>query len=147
MFLRSSANCNDCIVKLSSPRLRCWSIQVIVCWLNDWASWMSSADRNGCHGFHCSEYLQCLVYNLVALPYAFPPAFSTATSCLWPFVLVGSGGQVRVYRFFVVNIVRWWCTRSIVYELIINWQLVNGHSGAPTVVKPWWLKVIPASRW
>jgi len=83
------------MLKLSSPRLRCWSIQVFVCWLNDWTSWMSCADRNGCHGFHRSEYFRCLLYNQVALPYAFRPAFSTPTTCLWAFVLVGSGVQVR----------------------------------------------------
>jgi len=70
---RASADCNDSMLKLSSPRRRCWSIHIFVCWLNDWACWKWCADWKGCHGFHCSEYLRCLLYNPVALPYAFPP--------------------------------------------------------------------------
>jgi len=92
---RASADWNDLILMLSSPRLRCWSMHIFVCWLNDWACWKSCADWKGYHGFHCSEYLRCLLYNPVALPYAFPPVFSTATSCLWAFVVIGSGVQVR----------------------------------------------------
>jgi len=29
-----------------------------------------------------SQYLRCLLFNPVALPFAFPPAFSTPTTCL-----------------------------------------------------------------
>jgi len=94
-FGRASADWNDSMLKLSSPRLRCWSIQVFVCWLNDRACWKSCADWKGCHGFHCSEYVRCLLYNLVALPYAVPPALSTPTTCLWALVFVGSGVQGR----------------------------------------------------
>jgi len=94
-FCRASTYSNDSILKLSRPHLRCWSIHVFVCWLNDWTCWMSCADWKGCHGFRCSEYLQCLLYNPVALPYAFPPAFSTPTTCLWALVFVGSGVRVR----------------------------------------------------
>ena len=36
-----------------------------------------------------------MLYNPVALPYAFPPAFSTPTTCLCALVFVGSGVQVR----------------------------------------------------
>jgi len=92
---RASADWNDSILKLSSPPLGCWSIQVFVCWINDWACWKWCAGWNGCHEFHCSEYLRCLLYNPVALPYALPTAFSTPTTSLWAFVLVGSEVQVR----------------------------------------------------
>ena len=92
---RASVDWNDSILKLTSPRLRCWSIYVFVCWLKHWTCWKSFADWTGCHGFHCSEYLQCLLYNPVALPYAFPPMFSTPTTCLWALVFVGSEVQVR----------------------------------------------------
>ena len=120
-FCRVPADWNDSMLKWSSPRLRCWSIQIFVCWLNDWTCWMSCADCNGWHGSYCSEYLQFLLFNPVAFPYAFPPAFSTPTTCLWAFVLVGSGVQVRsgcwgLRRFFVRSIFRWWCTRYVVYE-------------------------------
>jgi len=43
-FRRASADWNDSVLMLSSPRLRCWSIHVFVCWLNDWAWWKSCAD-------------------------------------------------------------------------------------------------------
>jgi len=92
---RASVDWNDSISKLSSPRHSCWSIHVTVCWLNDWSCWKSFAYWNRCHGFHCSEYLWCLLYNLVALPYAVPPAFSTPTTCLWALVCVGTGVHVR----------------------------------------------------
>jgi len=92
---RASADWNDSILKLSSPCLRCWSIHVFIWWLYDWACWKLCADWNGCHGFHCSEYLRCLLYNPVALPYAFPPLFSTPTTCLWACVIVGLGVHVR----------------------------------------------------
>jgi len=94
-FRRATADWNDMILKLSSPRHRCRSVLDCVCWRNDWASWKSCADWNECHGFHCSEYLQCLMYNPVALPYAFPPTCSTPTTCLWTLVFVGSGVHVR----------------------------------------------------
>jgi len=94
-FRRASADWNDSILKFSSPRRRCWSIHVIVYWLNDWACWKSCAEWKQCYGFHCSEYLRCLLYNSVALPYALPPAFSTPTTCLWALVFVRSGVQVR----------------------------------------------------
>jgi len=54
---------------------------------------------------------------------------------------------LRVYRFFVVSIFGWWCTLYVVYSLIINWQHVDGHSGAPTVFTPSWLRVREAGRW
>jgi len=91
----ASADWKDSILKWSSPRLKCWSIQVFVCCLNDWACWMSCGDRNRCRGFHCSQYFRCLLNNPVALPYALPPAFSTLTTYLLAFVFVGSGIQVR----------------------------------------------------
>jgi len=94
-FRAASADWNDSMLKLSSPHLSCWSIHVFVCWVNDWACWKLYADWIGCHGFHCSEYLRCLLYNPVALTYAFPPVCSTPTTCLWALVLVGSGVQVR----------------------------------------------------
>jgi len=94
-FGRGSADWHDSRFKLSSQRRRCWSIHIFVSQLNDWACWMSCADRNGCHGFHCSEYLRCLLYNPVALPYSFPPVFSTPTTCMWALVFVGSEVQVR----------------------------------------------------
>jgi len=94
-FRRTSADWNDLLLNLSSPCIRCWSIHVFVCWLNDWACWKSCTDWKRCHEFHYSEYLQCLLYNPVALPYAFPPAFSTRTSTLWTLVFVGSRVQVR----------------------------------------------------
>jgi len=94
-FHRASADWNDSMLKLSSRRLWCWSIHVFVCWPNDWAWWKSCADWKGCHGFHFSEYLRCLLYNPVALPYAFPTAFSTPSTCLWALVFVKSVVQVR----------------------------------------------------
>jgi len=94
-FARSSAIWNDSMLKLSSPCLRCWSTYSIVRWLDYLACWKSHADQNGCHGFHCSEYLRCLLYDPVALRYAFPRTYSTPTACLWAFVLVGSGVNVR----------------------------------------------------
>jgi len=94
-FRRASADWNNSILTLSSPHLRCWSIHVFVSWLNNWACWKSCADWNGCHRFHCSEYLRCLLYNPVALQYGFPPAFSTPTTCLGAQVFVGSGVHVR----------------------------------------------------
>jgi hypothetical protein len=39
--------------------------------------------------------LQCLLYNPVVLPYAFPTAFSTPTTYLWALTFVGSGVLVR----------------------------------------------------
>jgi len=92
---KASADWSDSMLKLCSSHIKYWSIQVFVCWLNDWACWMLCADWKECHGFHCSEYLRCLLYNPVALPYAFPPVFSTPTTCLWPLVFVGWGVQVR----------------------------------------------------
>ena len=92
---RESADWNDWILKLSSPRWRSWSMQVFVCWLDDWACLKSCADWNGWHGLHRSEYFRCLLSNPVASPYALPTAFSSATTCLWAFVFAGSGVQVR----------------------------------------------------
>jgi len=65
--------------------------------------------------------------------------------CCW---IRGTGefGLQSVSRFLVGTMVRWWLTRYIVYVQIINSQLVDGHLGAPTGVKPWWLRVIPAGR-
>jgi len=94
-FWRDSPNWNDSILKLSSPHRRCWCIHVSVCWLNDWACWKSCADQKGCYGIHCSEYLRCLLFNPVALPYALPPLWSTPTCCQWAFILVGSWVHVR----------------------------------------------------
>jgi len=91
----ASADCKDSISKLSSPRLRCWSIHVSFGSINDSVYWTSCLDRHGFHGFHCSEYFRCLLYNPVALPNTFPPSFSTPTTCLWGFVFVGSGVQVK----------------------------------------------------
>ena len=54
---------------------------------------------------------------------------------------------LRVYRFFIGSIFRWLCTWYVVDELIINQHLVDGYSGAPTVFKLWWLRMIPAGRW
>jgi len=93
-FCRVSADWNDSILKLPSPHLQCWSIQVFVCGLNYWACWKLCADRNGCHGFHCSEYFQCMLYNPVALPYAFPSTFSTPATRLCALVLVRSSVQL-----------------------------------------------------
>jgi len=94
-FHRASPDSNDSMLKLSIPHLSCWWFHVLVCWLNDWSWWMSCADWNGFHGFHCSEYWRCLFYNPVVLPNAFPAAFSTPTTCLWALVFVKSGVQVR----------------------------------------------------
>jgi len=119
-FRRASADCNDSMLKLSSPRRRCWSIHIFVCWLNDWACWKWCADWKGCHGFHCSEYLRCLLYNPVALPYAFPPRvlhsnyLPMSPRLCW----IRGKSQIRflgVNRFFVGSIFRWWCSRYIVY--------------------------------
>jgi len=95
-FGMASADWTDLILKLSSPHLGCWSIQLFVCWLNDWACWMSCADWNGFHEFHCSEYLRCVLYNPVTVPSAVPPALSTPTTCLRAFVFVRSGVHVRL---------------------------------------------------
>jgi len=94
-FHRASAHWDDSIVKWSSPCLTCWSIHIVVCWLNDLACLKPYDEWNGCHGFHWSEYLRCLLYNQVALPYAYPPALSTPTTCLWALVFIGSGVHVR----------------------------------------------------
>jgi len=53
---------------------------------------------------------------------------------------------LRVYRFIVQSISWWWCIWNIVDLYIINWQLVDGDWGAPTVVKSCWVRVIPAGR-
>ena len=71
-FFRASADRNDSMLKLSSPRLRCWTKQVFVYWLYDSACWKSCADLKGCHEFHYSEKWQRSLYNPVALPYACP---------------------------------------------------------------------------
>jgi len=94
-FHRASADWNDSMVKLSSPSVRCWSIHVFVCWLTDRACWKLWAEWKGCHGFHFSEYLRCLLHNPVALPSAFLHAFSTPSTSLWVLVFVRSGVQVR----------------------------------------------------
>jgi len=94
-FNRTSADWNDSILKLSSPRLRYWSIYGFFSARNDWACWKSCADQNGCDRSHCSEYFWCLLCNPVALPYAFPHACSTPTPCLWAFVFIGLEVQVR----------------------------------------------------
>jgi len=90
-FNRASADWNDLILKLSSPNLRGWSMHGYIGWLNDRASWMLCADRNGCHGFHCSELIWCLLYNPVALLYDVPPGLSTPTTSLCATVSVVSG--------------------------------------------------------
>jgi len=94
-FRRAYADWYDWILKLSSARLRCWFIHVFVCCLHDWACSKSCADWKGCPAFHCSEYLWCLLYNPVTLPYAVPPTFSTSTICLWALIFVESGVQAR----------------------------------------------------
>ena len=94
-FCTISADWKNSILKMSSPCLRCWSIHVVTCWLNDWACWKSYTDWNGWHGFHCSEYLWCLLYNPVALLYTLPPTLSTPTTCLWALVCVGSGVNLK----------------------------------------------------
>jgi len=81
-FRSATADCNHMILKLSSPHARSKSIYVFVHWLNDRTCWMSCADRNGCYWFHCSECLQWLLYNPVALVHAFPPVLSTPTTNL-----------------------------------------------------------------
>jgi len=80
-FHTSSADWIHLTLKCSSPLLGCRSIHLFVLLLNDSRCWKLCADWNGCHGFHWSEFLQCLVYNPVALPYTFPSAFSTPTTC------------------------------------------------------------------
>jgi len=92
---KASADRKDVILKLSCPHLRSWSIHVFICQLNDWACWKLCVNRTRCHGLHCSERFRCLLYNPVALPYVFPPAFSAPTTCLWAFAFVGSVVQVR----------------------------------------------------
>jgi len=57
---------------LYSVGFSCWSIRVFICRLKDYIYWKSSVNWYGCHGIYCSEYLQCLLYNPVALPDAFP---------------------------------------------------------------------------
>jgi len=114
-FRRASADGNDSMLKLSSPCLRCRSIHVFVCWLNDWAYWKLCADWKWCHGFHCSEYLWCLLSNPVALPYALPPAFSTPTTGLWALIFVGS--RIKVRSGF------WWS--------IVSLSGVSSGGGAP----------------
>jgi len=92
---RASADWNDLMLKLSSPCIKCWHINIFVCWQNDWTFWKSCAYWIGCDGFLCSEYMRSLLYNPVVLPYALHPAFSTPTTCLWALVFVGSGVHVR----------------------------------------------------
>jgi len=94
-YCRASADCNDSILKLSGGLHRCSSIHLFVCWVNYWMWQKSCADRNRCHRFNSSEYLQYLLYNPVALVYASPPAFSNATTCLWAFVFLVSKVHVR----------------------------------------------------
>jgi len=119
---------------------------------NDWAWWTLYADWNGCHGFHCSEYLQCLLYNPFALPYAFPPAFSTPTSCLGAFVFVGSGVHVRSgFWGSIVSLLGVSSAGGAPGTLSMGRSLVglliDGHWGTITELEPWWLGSIPACRW
>jgi len=85
---RPSADWNVLTLKLISLNLRCRASHACVGRLNVRACWKLYADWDGCPGFHCSEYLGCLLYNPVALLYAFPTALSTPTSCLLAFVFV-----------------------------------------------------------
>jgi hypothetical protein len=52
-------------------------------------------DRNGCSEFDSSANVQCLLYNSVALPAAFPLTFSTLTTCISAGICVGSGVHRR----------------------------------------------------
>ena len=146
-FCRASAHWKDLILKLSSPRLRCWSIQVFICWLNDWACSMLWSDWNRCHEFHSSKYLRCLLYNPVALPYAFRPAWSTPTTCLWAYIVVGSGVHVRSgFLGLIVSssvVSSGDCSRCTLSKvrLFIDWH-IDGPSGAPTHGTQWWLWLI-----
>jgi len=79
---RVSGNWNVWIMKLTSPWLKNWSLNVFVCGLIDRVCWNSCAERPGCHGFCCFQYVQILWYNPVTLWFGFPPAFSTATTHL-----------------------------------------------------------------
>jgi len=148
-FLSASANWNDSVLKLSSPCLRCWSLHVFFCWLDDWPTWKSCADWNGCHGFQYSEYLQCSLYNPVALPYAFPPAMSTPTTCIRAFIFVRSGVHVRSgFWGSIVSLSGVSSgggapgTLSMVRSLVD--KLLDGHSGAPSEVKQSLLIVDPS---
>jgi len=85
-FRRVSVRWNDFILQLSSPRLTCQDIHILVWWLYDSTCCKLCADQNKYHGLHCSEYLQFLLYNPVALPYAVPPVFSIPTTSLWTVV-------------------------------------------------------------
>jgi len=91
--------------------------------------------------------VQSSCFSICFPPHIFHSNYLPMTLCLCWIRGTGEIGLLRVDRFFVGSILRWWCTRNIVFELIINWQLVDGHWGAPTVVKPWWLRVILAGRW
>jgi len=142
----------DSILKVSSAHLRYWYMHVFICWLNNWTCVMSCADRNGCHEFHCSEYLWCLLYNPVALPYAFPPFIFHSNYLPMSLSLVGSRVHVRSGFWGYIGSSSGGSsgcgtpgTLSISRSLVK--KLIDGNSGGPTAVEPWWLWWIPSCRW
>jgi hypothetical protein len=45
----------------------------------------------------------------------------------------GENRLLEDYRFCIGRIFRGWCTRNIAYKSIIVWQVVDDHSGPPSV--------------
>ena len=151
-FLSVCADWRDLILKLASLHLRWWSIHIFVCWLIYRTGWKSCADWTGWHLFCCSEFLQCLLYNPVALPYAFPLSLSTPTTYLQSFVFDGS----EVHDTSVC----WGCIVSSfgvsssggapgtlsMGKSVVDY-LIDSHSGSSTEVEQWCLRLISVCMW
>jgi len=114
------------ILMLSSPRLTCWSIHFLVCWLNESACWSSVQTEmnawiplfwvlcNAC----CTIQLHCLV--------DLPQHFFTSTTCSmshclfwtsgnrWDQLLIKIGSQLRVSMVAVHlgHCLWWWSLRT-----------------------------------
>jgi len=140
------------MIQFWSCPVHAWDVDLsrfFVCWLNDWACWKSYTDENGSHTFHSSEYLRCLLYNLVALPYAVPPAFSTPTTCLWAFVSVGSGVQVVLATGPGLA----WKNRFVQFQNCPNtrpaasWLSKPGPIPVNSRVSPGWARTVGSTLW
>jgi len=95
------------------------------------------------------DFIFCVLLKLVVqwscfaipcTPYIFHSNYLPMRLCLCWIRGTGEIRLLRVYRFFIGSIFRWWCTRYIVDKWVSNCQLVDGHSGTPTEDKPWSLR-------
>jgi len=137
----ASADWNYLILKLSSSYLRCCSIYVSICVLNNWACQMFCTGWNGCHRFQYSVYLQCVLYNPVGLPYIVHPAFSTPTTWLWAIVSIVSGVHVRSCICASTDTLSRVSSGGAAPPTLLTgrWvvdQQIDGRAGVPTNVEP-----------